>query len=120
MCTVHGLQILAWIPVVLDKDDRVRTGQVQTKATDMGREQEQIDTRIRIEQIHRVESIRGAHGTVQTQIAHVVHASEDREGRERRMFDAASSQRQQYLPENLIDDHIDHHFHLAEDQCPMR
>lgn len=37
------------------------------------------------------------------------------------MFDAATRQQQQeHLPENLIDDDIDHHFHLTEDQRPMR
>ena len=47
------LKILHRVPVVLHKDDGVRTGQIKPQAAHTGGEQEQINAGVRVEAAHQ-------------------------------------------------------------------
>ena len=49
MGSIHRLQVLTGIPIMFNKDHCVSTGQIQSETTNVGGEQEQIDTRVGIE-----------------------------------------------------------------------
>ena len=74
--SVHGLQVLLRIPVVLDKYDRVGAGQVETEAAHLGREQQHVYAGIRVEALHDAEAFARRHAAVQSQVAHVVHLAQ--------------------------------------------
>ena len=47
--SIHGLQILHRVPVVLHENHRISASQVETEASHVSRHQQNIDGRIRIE-----------------------------------------------------------------------
>ena len=49
MRSVHGLEILHGVPVMLEEDDRVSARQVEAQTSDGRRQEEHVDRGIRVE-----------------------------------------------------------------------
>jgi len=64
MRSVHRLNVLHGVPVVLHENYRIGSRKRQSKATDMGREQKTINAWIRIERLHDSVSFVGLGSTV--------------------------------------------------------
>ena len=97
MCTVHRLEILHRVPVVLHEDDRVRAGEREAEPADMRREQEAVDARVRVERLHDRVSLVRVRRAVETHVRHRRHV----------------------LLEQVRLDDVQHLLHLAEDQHPV-
>lgn len=97
MRSVHRLDILHRIPVVLHKYHGIRSRKRQSKATNVCREQQTVDAGIRIERLHDGMSFVGLGSTVQ---AHV------RNGRH-------------MLFEEVTFNDIQHLLHLTEDKTTV-
>lgn len=94
MRTIHGLEVLHRVPVVFDEDDRVRPGERETQPTDMCRQQEAVDTRVRVERLHDRVALLGVRPAIEPHVRHRGHV---------------------LLEEVRLDD-VEHLLHLAEDE----
>ncbi|KAI6767175.1 hypothetical protein HG531_011535 [Fusarium graminearum] len=70
MGSVHGLEIFLGVPVMLDKDDRISTCQVQTETSNASGQQEHVVGRVAVELVDNVLSLVGFHRTVETEVRH--------------------------------------------------
>lgn len=97
MRTVHGLQVLHRVPVVLDEDDRVRPGERETQPTDVCCQQEAVDTWVRVERLNDRVALLGVRPAVEPHVRH----------------------RRHMLLEEVRLDNVEHLLHLAEDEHAM-
>lgn len=97
MRPIHRLQVLHRIPVVLDEDDGVRTGQVESEPADVGRQEQAVDGRVRVEGLAHGVTFRDIGSTVQAHIGHVRH----------------------HFAQQVMLDNVEHSLLLTEDQSPV-
>ena len=94
---VHGLQVLARVPVVLHEDDRVGAREREAEAADLRREQQHVDARVGIECLHDAVALLRRHAAVEAHVRHVGHVA----------------------AEEVVLDDVEHLLDLAEDQDAM-
>ena len=94
MRPIHSLQIFHGIPIMLDENDSVGTRQCQPQSSNVRREEQTIDTRIRVERLHDCVPLARVRTTVETHVRHGRHVRSE---------------------EVRLDD-VQHLLHLAEDQ----
>lgn len=97
MGTVHRLQVLHRVPVVFDEDDGVGTGQVETKTTDLGGEEEDVDTGVGVEGLDNTVPLGRVGGAVHPHVRERGHVR---------------------LEQIRLDD-VKHRLELAEDEDPV-
>src|SRR5262249_26100175 len=66
--TVHGLQVALRVPVVLNKDHRVGTGQVQAQTADMRGQEQSVDSGVRVELLDQRKASRCLCRAVESQV----------------------------------------------------
>lgn len=93
MSSVHGLEILHWVPVMLHKDNRVCARKCQPKPPNVSREEKTVDARVRVERLDNGMALFRICAPIQTHVRNGRHV----------------------LLEQHILNNIQHLFHLAED-----
>ena len=73
MSTVHGLQILHWIPVVFHEDNRIGARERQPKSSNVRREEKTVDTRVRVERLHNGMALVRIRAPIQTHVSNGRH-----------------------------------------------
>jgi hypothetical protein len=73
MSTVHGLQILHWIPVVFHEDNCIGAREGQPKPSNMGREEKAVDARVRVERLDNGMALVRIRAPIQTHVSNGRH-----------------------------------------------
>ena len=97
MSSIHSLQILHRVPIVLDEDDRIRSCEVESESSDLRREKENVDAGIRVEGLDDSVSF----------------------GRIRRTVHPHVGDRRHVGSEEVVLDDVKHRLELAEDEDSM-
>lgn len=77
VCPIHRLHILRGIPIVIHKDDRIRSRQGQSQSSHARREQQDIDARIRVEGLDNIVTFHRLRPTVQPHERYAGHVRDE-------------------------------------------